>query len=178
MILIEILFILSIMFQGNPEYIFDFKNTTNNSHWVIVDDGVMGGLSKSTISINDTGKAIFKGYVTTEINGGFSSIRYAFTKKDVNQFKHVVLRLKGDGKLYQFRIKENSSQYYSYITTFKTSGDWETLKIPFSEFYPSFRGYQLDKANFSGKMMEEIAFLIGNKTKESFVLEIENIYME
>jgi hypothetical protein len=50
--------------------------------------------------------------------------------------------------------------------------------MPFSEFYPSFRGYELDKANFSGAVMQEIAFLIGNKTKESFSLEIEKIYLE
>ena len=176
--LISILLILSFMCQDNSSYIFDFKEAKNTSNWYIVDDGVMGGLSKGTISINDAGNALFKGYVTTENNGGFSSVRYSFDKKDVSKFKHVILKLKGDGKSYQFRIKENSSQRYSYITTFQTSGDWETIKIPFSAFYPSFRGYELDKANFSGEVMEEVAFLIGNKTKESFALEIEKIYLE
>ncbi len=176
--LLGILLILSVMCQDNSSYIFDFKNKKNTSNWYVVDDGVMGGLSKGVMTINDAGNALFKGYVTTENNGGFSSIRYAFNEKDVSKFKHVILKLKGDGKSYQFRIKENRSQRYSFITSFKTSGEWETIKMPFSTFYPSFRGYEIDKANFSGAVMQEIAFLIGNKTKESFALEIEKIYLE
>ena len=176
--LIAILFILSVMIQDSSSYIFDFKNTKSTSNWYVVDDRVMGGLSQGAISINDAGNGLFKGDVTTENNGGFSSVRYAFNKKDVSKFKHIILKLKGDGKSYQFRIKDNSSQRYSYIATFKTSGDWETIKMPFIAFYPSFRGYELDKPNFSGEVMEEIAFLIGNKIKESFTLEIEKIYLE
>ena len=80
--------------------------------------------------------------------------------------------------MYQFRIKDNSRERYSYISSFETSGDWETVKIPLNAFYPSFRGYRLDIPNFSGNYMEEVAILIGNKVKESFALEIEKIYLE
>ncbi len=166
------------MQQDSSSNIFNYKDAKNNSNWYTVNDGVMGGMSEGTISINDIGIATFNGYVTTANNGGFSSTRYVFNKKDVSKFNHVVLKVKGDGKSYQFRIKENSSQRYSYITTFKTSGEWETIKIPLSSFYPSFRGNRLDKINYSGNLMEEIAILIGNNTKESFKLEIKNIYLE
>lgn len=173
-----ILLFLSVMCQDSTSYIFDFKNEKNTANWYVVNDGVMGGLSRGAMTINEKGNALFKGFVTTENNGGFSSIRYVFNEKDVSKFKHVFLRLKGDGKSYQFRIKEDRSQRYSYITTFTTSGEWETIKLPLAMFYPSFRGYQLNKSNFSGEVMEEIAILIGNKTKESFALEIEKIYLE
>lgn len=166
------------MQQDSSSNIFNYKDAKNNSNWYTVNDGVMGGMSEGTISINDVGIATFNGYVTTDNNGGFSSTRYVFNKKDVSKFNHVVLKVKGDGKSYQFRIKENSSQRYSYITTFKTSCEWETIKIPLSSFYPSFRGNRLDKINYSGNLMEEIAILIGNNTKESFKLEIKNIYLE
>ncbi|MDB9961388.1 CIA30 family protein [Oceanihabitans sp.] len=176
--LLIILFTLTFMYQDNPSNIFNFKDTQSTSNWYVVNDGVMGGLSEGKLTINESGNGLFKGYVTTENNGGFSSVRYTFSKKDVSKFNHVVLKLKGDGKSYQFRIKDNSSERYSYIATFKTTGDWETIKIPLNTFYPSFRGYKLNKANFSGDFMEEIAFLIGNKVKESFALEIENIYLQ
>ena len=172
------LFILSIMCQDSSSNIYDFKNNSDITGWYVVNDGVMGGLSKGTMSITDEGYGLFKGYVTTENNGGFSSVRYTFNKKDVSKFKYVVLKLKGDGKSYQFRIKENAAQRHSYITTFNTSGDWETIKIPLNSFYPSFRGYRLNKANFPGDFMEEVAFLIGNKVKESFALEIEEINLQ
>ncbi len=166
------------MFQNNAQYIFDFKKEQNTTNWYVVNDGVMGGLSKGSISINESGYGHFKGYVTTENNGGFSSIRLAFERKNVSNFKQVVLRVKGDGKKYQLRIKEKSSQRYSYITIFSTSEEWETIKIPFNSFYPSFRGYNLDKPNYSGEVMDEIAILFGNKKKESFSLQIESILLD
>ena len=172
------LLMISVMYQDSSSSIFDSKKVKDLSNWYVVDDGVMGGLSRGELTINDSGNCLFKGYVTTENNGGFSSIRYAFNNKSVSEFNHIILKLKGDGKSYQFRIKDNSRQRYSYIATFNTSGDWETVKIPLSSFYPGYRGYKLNKPNFPGEVMEEIAILIGNKVKESFALEIEKIYLE
>lgn len=173
-----ILLFLSVMCQDSSSYIFDFKNKKNTSNWYVVDDGVMGGLSQGTFTSTDSGNALYRGIVRTENNGGFSSVRHGFKTKDVSKYEFVMLKVKGDGKSYQFRIKQDRSQRYSYIKSFKTSGEWETIKIPFSKFYPSFRGYELDKANFSGETMEEIAILIGNKTGEAFSLEIEKIYLD
>ncbi len=158
--------------------IFDFKSKEDTNNWYVINDGVMGGLSSNSLEIMADGKALFKGSVTTENNGGFASVRYAFSKKEVSKFTHIVLRIKGDGKDYQFRIKEEQQQRHSYITPFSTLGKWEIIKISFSKFYPSFRGNTLDIPNFSGKYIEEIAFLIANKTKESFQLEIESILLE
>ena len=169
---------LSIMGQDNSLLISDFKNEEDISNWNVVDDGVMGGLSQGTFTKTGSGNALYRGIVRTENNGGFSSVRYGFETKDVSDYKFVKLRIKGDGKSYQFRIKEDRSQRYSYITTFTTSGAWETIKLPLTLFYPSFRGYQLNKPNFSGGKIEEIAILIGNKTRESFSLEIEKIYLD
>lgn len=176
-ILISLLF-LSVMLQGESGSIYDFKKERSTSNWYVVNDGVMGGLSQSKISMNDSGNAVFNGYVTTENNGGFSSVRHTFNKKIVDKYEHIVLKVKGDGKTYQFRIKEKSSQRYSYTTSFQTTGEWEIIKIPFDSFYPSFRGYDLDIPNYTGEIMEEIAILIGNKRKESFSLEIENIVLQ
>jgi hypothetical protein len=76
------------------------------------------------------------------------------------------------------RIRENSSDYYSYIYTFETSGEWESIKIPLAEMYPSFRGRTLNLPNYSGKSMEELTFLIGNKKAESFRLELKKAVLK
>jgi NADH dehydrogenase [ubiquinone] 1 alpha subcomplex assembly factor 1 len=157
--------------------IFDFQTQQSINTWYIVNDGVMGGLSKGTMSINDAGNAIFAGYVTTENNGGFSSVRHSFKTKDVSNYSSVKIKLKGDGKRYEFRVKDDENQRYSYIQYFETSGEWETISIPLKSFYASFRGRKLDKPNYSGQQMEEVTFLIANGKKESFTLEIERIYL-
>lgn len=169
---------LGVMVQNEILTIFDFNTVKSTSQWYVVNDGVMGGLSKGALTLNQQGNGVFEGFVTTENNGGFSSIRHRFNKKDVSAFEHVVLKVKGDGKPYQFRIKESSNQRYSYITTFNTTGKWETIKLPLSSFYPSFRGYTLNKPNYPGVVMQEIAILIGNKQKESFSLEIQSIQLQ
>lgn len=158
--------------------LFDFDKSSDMSKWMIVDDGVMGGLSKGTMDLNDEGHAEFIGFVTTENNGGFSSVRHSFKEKDVSEFSHVVLKIKGDGKEYQFRIKKSRFDRASYINTFKTTGEWESIKIPLKDFYPSFRGYKLDSPNFDGSSIEEVTFLIANKKNEYFKLVIDSISLE
>jgi hypothetical protein len=177
MSIIIIILLLGIMDQENTLLIADFKNEGGISEWVVVDDGVMGGLSQGTFTSTDLGNALYSGTVRTENNGGFSSVRYGFSAKDISKYEFVTLRVKGDGKSYQFRIKEDRSQRYSYITSFETTGAWQTISLPLTMFYPSFRGNKLNKPNYSGNAMEEVAILIGNKTRESFSLEIEKIYI-
>ncbi|WP_299313642.1 CIA30 family protein [uncultured Aquimarina sp.] len=158
--------------------IFDFNADSDLSSWNVVNDGVMGGLSQSDFEINNEGNAIFKGTVSLENNGGFSSVRYRFETKKVKGFTKVLIRLKGDEKKYQFRVKTNSSDRYSYISHFKTTGDWQTVEVSLSEMYPAFRGRKLDLANYPTETMQEIAFLIGNKKAEQFRLEIDKIELK
>lgn len=163
------------LFFMSTKMIFDFHENVNIQNWKVVDDTVMGGKSSGNFQLSEEGHGMFYGSVTTENNGGFSSVRSEFDKISVTDFTKVVLKLKGDGKNYQFRIKASPSDYYSYIKEFSTSGQWEEIIIPLSELYPSFRGRKLDFANFSNSSISEIAFLIGNKKKENFELLIDNI---
>ena len=158
--------------------LFDFNFESNIRNWKIVDDVVMGGRSDGNFKINDTGYGEFSGYVSLKNNGGFSSVRYNFNTVSSSNFKSFQLRIKGDGNPFQFRVKSSNRQRFSYIYTFNTSGDWETISIPFNKMEPAFRGYKLDQPNFDGLQMEEIAFLIGNKKEQSFKLFIDSIILE
>jgi hypothetical protein len=173
-----LLLYMSLLYQDISPVLFNSANSNTLSSWFVVDDGVMGGLSQGSIALNEEGNIIYTGVVRIENNGGFSSIHHKFATKDVSKYNFVVLKIKGDGKNYQFRIKSETSQGFYYINSFKTAGSQETIKLRLDSFYPSFRGYKIDKPNYPGRVMEEIAFLIGNKQKESFSLEIEEIYME
>jgi len=155
--------------------LFNFNEVQDISDWKIVDDVVMGGQSNGIFSLSDSGTGLFKGNVSLENNGGFSMVQYRFACKQFEAFTKVSIRIKGDGKDYQFRIKSNESDYYSYVASFKTSGDWETIVIPFASMYTAFRGKKIDAENYPGNQLELIAFLIGNKKEESFRLEIERI---
>lgn len=174
----QAIFQLLLCFTMQQQIIFDFQKDADIRRWNIVDDGVMGGLSAGRFLINEVGHGLFTGSVSLENNGGFSSLRYFFNPMETGNNSKFLIRLKGDGKNYQFRVKSQTNQYYSYICDFKTTGDWQTIEIPFTILYPSFRGQTLNQPNFPGKKLEEIGFLIGNKKAESFMLEIDRIVIE
>jgi len=157
----------------NNMVLFDFSENSNPDRWQVVNDGVMGGLSQGTFKVSENGTGLFTGKVSLENNGGFSSVRYNTGKTDVEGYTTLAITLKGDGKNYQVRIQENNDDYFSYIATFQTSGEWETIELPLKEMFPSFRGQKLDRPNFRGNTIVELTFLIGNKKAESFKLELQ-----
>ena len=158
--------------------IFDFNKKADISNWSVVDDVVMGGRSSGKFYLNNKGHAVFEGRISLENNGGFSSVRYGFDRISTKSYSKILIKVKGDGKNYQFRMKNKSSNYYSYISSFKASNDWETIELKLSDMYPAFRGRKLDMPNYDKESIEEIAFLFGNKKAEPFKLEIGSIVLK
>lgn len=175
---INLFFTFLLFMNTGDTIIFDFTKDANLSSWRIVDDGVMGGKSQGNFSTNEKGNAVFSGSVSLDNYGGFSSIRYQFKQKNISQYSQVVLRLKGDGKKYQFRIKESSRDYYSYIIIFQTTTEWQTITLDMKEMYPAFRGRVLNMGNLKPNKIEQIAILVGNKKAEDFRLEIDVISLK
>jgi len=172
------LLITTLFLFMNATIIYDFDKNAAAKDWRIIDDVVMGGQSNGKFLIDAEGYGVFQGTVSLENNGGFSSVRYQFDKLATTKDSKVLLRLKGDGKEYQFRIKDKYNNYFSYITTFKTSGEWQTIEIKLADLYPSFRGRKLNLPNYEAASFEEIVFLIGNKINESFKLMLDKIELE
>ncbi len=169
---------IMLMSLQQPFSIVDFNNNSKLHGWYVVDDVVMGGRSSGSLSLSTEGHAVSTGKVSLENNGGFSSLRYALDEMKAGKSNHIILKVKGDGKKYQFRLKHNRNSYYSYIYWFDTSGEWEEISIPLAEMYPSFRGRTLDMPNFSHDSIQEIGLLIGNKKAEDFKLLIDRIELK
>jgi NADH dehydrogenase [ubiquinone] 1 alpha subcomplex assembly factor 1 len=173
-----ILLTLSISIKVNVKQIYIFSTQTNSKDWRIVNDGVMGGVSKSSLVLTDAGHGKFSGHVSLANNGGFASIQLNKTIKLSEEKKFIVLRIKGDGKRYEFRLTGEISQSESYVHQFATSGEWENLKLPLNEFYPQYRGRKLNLPNFNFKSIEQMSFFISNKQEEDFELLIDWIGLE
>jgi hypothetical protein len=171
----HLLLTLTLLQGISPKMIFDFNMKADIQNWNVVDDTVMGGISSSQFNLNSEGFGVFNGTVSLENNGGFSSVRYQLKRTEVTKYTKIKLRIKGDGKNYQFRIKSNSRNYYSYISTFSTTNDWQDIEITLKDMYPSFRGRRLNISNFSNDFIEQIVFLIANKKNEDFKLIIDTI---
>ena len=170
-----------VVFENNftPQMmIFDFNKNSKVREWRNIDDVVMGGVSKSNITINKDGNGVFSGHVSLDNNGGFSSVRHQFSTLNVSDYNKFVIRIKGDGKNYQFRVKSKLNEYHSYKHEFSTNKSWQIIEIPFDELKATFRGRLLDMDSFSNTILEEIGFLISNKKEEYFQLEIDFIKLD
>ena len=165
---------LLILTAQQVAMLLDF-NTSTKDNWEIVDDVVMGGRSQGKFEISPEGYGKFTGEVSLANNGGFSSVRFDTPTLKIKEYTGILLTVKGDGKPYQFRIRNSYLNRFAYSSKFYTNGDWQTIEIPFSEMIATFRGYRLDLPRFEGDKIEEIMFLIGNKRSESFELLIDKI---
>jgi hypothetical protein len=173
-----ILFMLNPQTNTKLKNIYNFSKATDIKEWRIVNDDVMGGTSKSSLSLTNAGQGKFSGFVSLANNGGFASIQLNTSVQLSKELKFIVLRVKGDGKTFEFRLKSKLSQAESYVKPFKTSGDWEIIRLKISEFYPQYRGRKLNIANFNFDSIEQLSFLISNKKEENFDLLIDSIGLE
>ena len=162
-----------ILLNLNGMTLFDFTPGSDISDWRVVNDTVMGGVSSGQFQLNEAGHGEFSGHVSLENNGGFSSLRYDLPTVRVADYKTAVIRLRGDGKTYQFRVKSTDAERFSYVNEFTTSGEWEEIEIDLGNLYPQFRGQRLRRPNYPGETLSEVAFLIGNKKEQDFRLEID-----
>lgn len=167
--------LITLMIMPLQMTLFDFSEAADISGWEIVDDVVMGGRSDGTFYLSPEGNGVFSGKVSLENNGGFSSVRHDFDGLDLAGYDIFLLKVKGDGKRYQFRAKTGKYDRQSYISYFETNGEWQEIALPMQEMVPSFRGMRLDMENYPGKKLGQISFLIGNERPEAFRLEIDEI---
>ncbi len=162
------------------QHLLDFEKAEAGPKWFSVDDGVMGGISKGLVDIKH-GSLHFRGDLSLENNGGFSSIRtsgdYDFSGK-----KTIILRVKGDGRTYQLRLATDAryrGSAVSYGTEFATeTAKWIEVKIPIEALSPSWRGRMLDGPALDLSNVEEIGILIGDKKAGAFSLEIDWVAVE
>ena len=172
-------FILIIMTifcsRQTPILIFEFNKSCPIELWQVVDDIVMGGKSNGSLSLSENGNGLFKGNVSIENNGGFSSIRLNTKKIKINVGGNIILNVKGDGHEYQLRIKGSRFDRHSFIFNFKTSGEWETISIPLNKMTASFRGYAVGLPDFNDDTIDQLGFLKSSKKNTSFKLEIKRI---
>lgn len=160
----------------NEERLITFDSPDSSDNWMIVNDGVMGGLSSSTFDVSDSGTGVFSGTVSLDNNGGFASTRTIAAGLDLDTADGIVLRVKGDGKSYRFRIRtEQRSDGVAYQHSFDTrAGEWMEVRLPFRDFVASFRGRILpDVAPLDPSRIEQIGFLIADKQAGAFRLEID-----
>lgn len=145
--------------------------------WQITNDGVMGGLSEGEFEISGEGTMRFTGTLSLENNGGFSTVRSGSVDYDLSDDLGILLRVKGDGRTYEFRI-ESDARFRNWPVSFAgefqtTAGKWQQVKIPFSSFEGGFRGRELPEKELNPAIIRRIGILLADKRSGPFELEVD-----
>ena len=157
------------------EILFDFSGEEAGKNWVTVNDNVMGGRSKGGFAL--VGKRLVFAGATNTNGGGFSSIRSRGAKLDLANSDGVIIRFRGDGRTYKFgaRMSRSSAAYRADFETNADNGEWQVVRIPFSDLAPSWRGRKLSKSRYPLKKerIESIGLMIYDKQDGPFRLEVD-----
>lgn len=161
------------------KHIFCFDSTENEARWFAVNDVVMGGISKSAATLDlENQRLIFSGFVSLENNGGFASIKSVSNQYDLSGYNGIILRVRGDGKIYRFRVRsERTESQIAYTSWFETKLEtWEEIYLPFSKMTPIFRGAVVDDAEaIDLRSIRSFGLMVAEKQEGSFLLEVDLI---
>ncbi len=156
----------------------EFSDKDNQKFgWGVVDDGVMGGLSKGKISFTDRGTLVFRGDLSLENNGGFSSLRTRDIDLDLSSSDGLVARVKGDGRTYQMRLASDAryrGMEVSFAADFATKKDeWIEVRVPFDQFVGGWRGRSLKDEVFNPSTVQRLGLILADKKPGPFQLEVD-----
>jgi monofunctional biosynthetic peptidoglycan transglycosylase len=143
--------------------------------WEIVNDGVMGGDSSSTIRTAFCG-LVFSGQLSLANQGGFASVRKRISQ-DFDGISAFRLKIRGDGRTYQFRFRTDTKPYkIAWRREFSTVGVTELIEIPLDEFVPVFRGRPVrNTGRLHPASIRYLGFMIADRREGPFKLAIESI---
>ena len=150
----------------------DFTNSNTIRDCWIVNDGVMGGVSQSSLR-QDVDGMFFEGQVSLENNGGFASMRSS--AKFPQETQLIELLAKGDGKRYKLVLRTELAPRVTYVADFIAEPTWKTYRFNLSQFKSTFRGRDINAPTLSFSDVIEFGILISNSQEGSFVIQLKKL---
>lgn len=160
--------------QHAPMLLTDFSDPAVPG-WFVVNDGVMGGRSSGDFRI-ENGILRFSGRTNTN-GGGFSSIRSRPAVPSLAGREAILLQARGDGRRYVFRLETDEG--VAYWADFEPlAGEWETVRVPFADFRPRYRGRWLAGPALDPARVVALGLMCYDGRDGPFQLEVDHISAE
>lgn len=154
----------------------DFAVDDDNTSWVIVNDGVMGGRSAGAVDFVDD-QMVFSGSVVTA-GGGFTSVRYPLLG-ELDGTEQVSLRLRGDRRGYAItfendvRISGRPVSYGARLEGEFDPGGWQVVTVPYDALAPTVFGRSVEAPAFDPGTGTEIGIIISDGLDGPFAVEVD-----
>ncbi|MEM6721590.1 MAG: CIA30 family protein [Bacteroidota bacterium] len=180
-ILYTLCFLFIAPYLCAQQTIIDFGKYKNGESWKITNDGVMGGLSEGDYRFSDDG-VVFSGTISLENNGGFSSYRSQFAKRDLSSFKKIIIRYRSKEYAMGFTLEMDRRWYVPYYKADLPATDWKWIEkeIIFTDFVK----YNIGRKRAGTPTQKELAnilrlgFISNEKKAGPFKIEVDYIKFE
>jgi hypothetical protein len=180
---------LSKAIEGKP-----MKDTHSTSHgnatlvtfnsqgsplaWDSLGDQVMGGQSDGTLVSSAEGVGLFHGTVRLDNGGGFASVKADLPEPvDASQWTGIELLAQGDGKTYKIGLRNSTDRrsiVYQHGFT-PDMEDWSRIRLPFSEFIPTWRGKTLtDVEPLDIRRLASVSLFVSGRQVGEFQLKMQD----
>lgn len=145
--LIATLITMNVFADNNSLVIEDFQSpdpSEYSSEWRLVEDGVMGGVSKGDMEwavVQDKRCLRLTGVVSTQNNGGFIQLNRTVDKDLAKLFPGytgIELEVLGNNESYNVHLKQRGMflPWQSFRSTLVAKDEWQQVKVPFASFTP------------------------------------------
>ena len=157
---------------------FDFGEQKDGNNWVVINDGVMGGLSTGKAVLKEN-SILFTGKISFANNGGFASLRSNRTKLNTSEVEFIEIKYRLTGLSFSFILEQDYRFYMPYFShpLEITEGEWSVLRIPIDSFYETrlgnYTGYRLGEN--SSRNIFRLGFISRDKKAQDYELEIDYI---
>jgi hypothetical protein len=112
--------------------------------WRAITDQVMGGISTGRLQktgIQDRRCILLTGQTRLENNGGFVQVAADLATNgylDASAYDGIEIEILGNGAPYNIHLRtaDTHQVWQSYRCGFETTGNWQSIRLPFSDFHP------------------------------------------
>ena len=162
-----------------PETLFLFDRADAVSAWSVIDDRVMGGVSRSALRFDLAGHAVFSGQVAPDNNGGFASVRASVSPLPTGEIDAIELAVRGDGRRYKLNLRiDRGFDGVNYQAAFAPpAGLWIRQALALADFLPTWRGRTVpDAPTLRGATIEQVGLMIADRQFGEFELAIQGVW--
>lgn len=163
--------------RGSPTLVaFDTKG--ERLEWDSLGDQVMGGQSDGKLVNSAEGVGLFHGTVRLDNGGGFASVKADLPEAfDASQYTGIRLLALGDGKTYKIGLRNSADRrsiVYQHAFTQDTE-DWSRIRLPFSEFMPTWRGKTVvDAEPLKTNYLVSLSLFVSGRQAGEFQLRMQD----
>ncbi|MFZ9565785.1 MAG: CIA30 family protein [Ilumatobacteraceae bacterium] len=142
--------------------------------WFVQNDTVMGGVSSSSVALDD-GAMVFSGILSTDNNGGFTSVRGPLLLDGPSDgLGAISVMAQGDGRTYLMQVRTTTD---SYIQRFTPSNVMSTSLLPLADFIAT--DWRLapiaNRPPLTSEAVRQVSIYLVDKQEGEFVLRVGSI---